>query len=596
MSDSTSHTLAPQRRSPGFGLGLRTAHYNDFLSGPQPVDWLEIISDNFLVEGGKPLRMLDTFRRDYPMAMHGVAMSIGSAQGLNLDYLKKIKALVRRVEPMWVSDHLCWTGPSGRSLYDLYPLPYTEECARLLVDQIRQAQDVLERRLVVENVSSYLRFSASGQTEWDFLAHVAQEADCELLVDVNNIYVSSVNHGFDPLVYLRAMPRDRVRQIHLAGHANNGDHIIDTHDHPVAPEVWALYAQTCLLFGPTATMIERDDNIPPLVELLEELQQARSIAAQHGALPIELHPHAAATPWATAFVNPAPGRSINAPALDAIQNVMANAVLGPQLPEAVPAALDTPGPLPAPRGLAIYHNAYRARLAEVLADIFPKTVLYVGSDHFDELARAYVEQQAPDGGPLNGYGHRFAEHLGRVYPDHPVLRELAELEWALRSVFDAADEATWQLADIQAQGVEACLTQWPVLHPTVRFLEMRTTALAIWKAIDADEEVAPAQALEQPLPLIVWRQGLQPHFSSLDADEAGFIQALQQPGHSIERVTEQRLETQQLKDPQLLAAWLQQWWSNGFLHRSMPMTMTMIPTTAVDVPDPSRPIELAHAG
>ncbi len=189
----------PHRVSPGFGLGLRTPHYADFLAGRQAVDWLEVITDNVLVDGGKPLVMLDTFRRDYPIALHGVAMSLGSADGVDTAYLRRVKQLADRIDAMWVSDHLCWTGPLGQPLHDLYPLPYTEECARLLVNNIRRAQDALGRRLVLENVSSYVRFSASGVSEWDFLAHLAVEADCELLVDVNNIYVSSVNHGFDPV-------------------------------------------------------------------------------------------------------------------------------------------------------------------------------------------------------------------------------------------------------------------------------------------------------------------------------------------------------------------------------------------------------------
>ncbi|HEY9096198.1 MAG TPA: DUF692 family multinuclear iron-containing protein, partial [Hydrogenophaga sp.] len=556
-----SHGSAP-RTSPGFGLGLRTAHYSDFLSGRQPVDWLEIITDNFLVAGGKPLVMLDTFRRDYPMAMHGVAMSLGSAQGINPDYLRKVKALARRIEPLWISDHLCWTGPTDQPLHDLYPLPYTEECARVLVAQIRQAQDMLERRLVVENVSSYLRYSASGVSEWAFLAHVANEADCELLVDVNNIYVSSVNHGFDPLEYLRALPVDRVRQMHLAGHSRNGDFIIDTHDHPVAPEVWALYAQACSLFGPTATMIERDDHIPPLPELLAELNQARRIAfdtedalarsTQDTAVPIPTHGEApTASPLA------------EAPSLLDTQGLLVKAVLT-TVPEEVPEALNPPGPMPGRRGLEIYHHAYRARLQSVLADCFPKLLLYVNSDYFDTLSLSYVESHPPES-RLGTYGHAFAQHLALLHPDDPVLRELAEMEWALRSVFDAADVPAWQQDRVQSLGADACLAQWPILHPTLRFLAQRSNALAIWKAIEADEPVPELVYRADAVDLVVWRRGLQPHFSSLDPAEARFLRALQEPGHSIAKVAEEHLEQGWLADPAQLGQWLQQWWHNEML-------------------------------
>lgn len=541
--------------APGFGLGLRTPHYADFLAGRQPVDWLEVITDNFLVDGGKPLAMLETFRRDYPIALHGVAMSLGSAQGLNLDYLRRVKQLADRMDAMWVSDHLCWTGPAGQSLHDLYPLPYTEECARLLVKHIRLAQDVLERRLVIENVSSYLRFSTSGVSEWDFLAHVVHEADCELLVDVNNIYVSSVNHGFDPAEYLRALPAQRVRQIHLAGHSRSGDFIIDTHDQPVCPEVWALYAQACRLYGPTATMIERDDHIPPLPVLLVELQQARDLAAAHGA----------ATPEATS-VHPAPTVSTagNPPALAPLQQLLGSLVLGPQ-PDTTPAVLGSAGPLPALRGLAIYHNAYRARLVEVLADHFAKTVSYVGGDTFDELARGYVETHTPNGQHLGSYGDEFAAHLEQIYPDHPVLRELADLEWALRTVFDASDQPAWNVDSIQRLGAASCLTQWPVLHPTVRFLRQRTNAMAIWKAIADDVEVPEVQRRQSPGCVIVWRRGLTPHFSSLEADEAEFLQALESPQCNIAKVAETQMSMQRLSDPAALGRWLHQWWTQELL-------------------------------
>jgi uncharacterized protein (UPF0276 family) len=264
--------------SPGFGLGLRPPHYAAFLDAPQRVDWLEAISENYLVPGGKPLRMLDAIRDRYPIVLHGVSMSVGSAQGLDARYLSELAALVRRVEPLWISDHLCWTGVHGRQLHDLLPLPYSEEALRIVVRNLRQAQDALGRRLVLENVSSYAEYRASTMTEWDFLSAVAEEADCLLLLDVNNVYVSSVNHGYDAMRFIDAMPAARVQQIHLAGHSNHGTHIVDTHDHPIADPVWALYRHACARFGTVATLIERDDRIPPLAELIGELDHARALA------------------------------------------------------------------------------------------------------------------------------------------------------------------------------------------------------------------------------------------------------------------------------------------------------------------------------
>ncbi len=262
----------------GFGLGLRTDHYPDFVARKPAVDWLEVISENYMVPGGKPLHFLDTIRRDYPMVMHGVSLSIGSSDPLNTEYLKQLKTLVQRIQPAWLSDHLCWTGVDHTNLHDLLPLPYTEAALRHLTGRIAQVQDYLGRRILLENVSSYVSYRADEMTEWEFIAELAQRADCELLLDVNNIYVSSVNHGFKPQTFIDAMPRQRVRQIHLAGHEDHGDYIIDTHDHPICNTVWELYAYTLQQLGNIPTMIERDDNIPPLDDLLAELDQARQIA------------------------------------------------------------------------------------------------------------------------------------------------------------------------------------------------------------------------------------------------------------------------------------------------------------------------------
>lgn len=262
----------------GFGLGLRTEHYRDFAESPQRVDWLEIISENYMVAGGKPLHFLDRIRRDYPMVMHGVSLSIGSTDPVDFDYLKQLKALAARVEPAWVSDHLCWTGSGAINLHDLLPLPYTEQCLQHVADRIARTQDYLGRPLVMENASTYVAYRCDEMSEWDFIAKLVARTGCELLLDVNNVYVSSVNHGFDPRAYIDAVPAASVRQIHLAGHEDHGDYIIDTHDHPIVDPVWDLYAYTIERLGFVPTMIERDDNIPPLAELVAELDVAREVA------------------------------------------------------------------------------------------------------------------------------------------------------------------------------------------------------------------------------------------------------------------------------------------------------------------------------
>jgi len=266
------------RPSLGFGLGLRVDHYEAILADRPPVDWFEVLTENYLVAGGKPLNYLMRIRERYPVVMHGVSLSIGSTAPLDREYLREVKALAARLEPEWVSDHLCWTGVAGRNTHDLLPLPYTREAVDHVVARVRTVQDVLGRRILLENVSSYVSFRDSPLTEWEFLAEIAERADCLILLDVNNIYVSAVNHEFDPLEYLDAIPPARVQQIHLAGHEDHGDYLVDTHDHPVRDEVWELYASAIRRLGPVSTMIERDDHIPPLAELCAELEQARATA------------------------------------------------------------------------------------------------------------------------------------------------------------------------------------------------------------------------------------------------------------------------------------------------------------------------------
>jgi uncharacterized protein (UPF0276 family) len=267
------------RPSPGFGLGLRVDHYEAILAGRPHVDWFEALTENYLVGGGKPLHYLMRLRERYPLALHGVSLSIGSTAPLNREYLAQVKALAARVEPLWVSDHLCWTGIAGINTHDLLPLPYTEEALEHIAARVRTVQDILGRRILLENVSSYVTFRDSRLTEWEFLSGLAARADCLILLDVNNIYVSAVNHEFDPLTYLDAIPAERVQQIHLAGHENHGDYLVDTHDHPVPDPVWQLYEHAVRRFGAVATMIERDDHIPPLAELCAELEQARVVSA-----------------------------------------------------------------------------------------------------------------------------------------------------------------------------------------------------------------------------------------------------------------------------------------------------------------------------
>ncbi len=563
---------APRRDDQtGFGLGLRSPHYADHLRERQPLDWLEIITDNFLGEGGKPLAVLDRIRQDCPMAMHGVALSIGGTDPLDLDYLRQVKALAQRIEPLWVSDHLCWTGHYHHRLYDLYPLPYTDEAARHVIDRIRQAQDALGRRLVIENVSSYIDFVASAQTEWEFLHHVATQADCLLLVDINNIYVSSVNHGFDAQAYLRGLPADRVQQIHLAGHTDHGDHLIDTHDHPVCEAVWRLYEHACALYGPVATMIERDDHIPPLPDLLAEVDTARHLRARAlGTIPTPAIPTVGAA--ADRLADSARGGAANGVSLHHTQAQLTRYLLDNhhQDNSAAQALVVDSAPVGAAQRLGIYHHAYRARLTEALADTFARTALYAGDDSFAVWARRYAELHPPSTRSLNRYGDTFADFLQQRFPHNPELFELARLDWDLRSRFDMANTPVLDSALAAELSPEAWLQASAPLHPTVVLRTIHTNVVALWQALDADTEVPPPVALAAPLGLVVWRLGQQPHFQTVPMDQLAFLEHLR-AGNSVLQASDAMAEQVPLS-AQALGQWLQTALAQGWLRATAALT------------------------
>jgi uncharacterized protein (UPF0276 family) len=264
----------------GHGVGLRSTHFPEVAEGRARADWFEVISENFMIRGGRPLRILDQARRVAPVVLHGVSLSIGSTDALSDAYLDALAALAERVEPAWISDHLCWGSVGGHYAHDLLPLPYTEEALAHVVARIDRVQERLGRQILVENVSSYLTYVQSAMPEWEFLSEVAERSDCGILLDVNNVYVSSMNHGFDADAYIGGVPRERVGQIHLAGHTNETTHLLDTHDGPVCDEVWDLYRRTLVRLGRISTLVEWDEHVPAWPVLLAEAERARSIEKQ----------------------------------------------------------------------------------------------------------------------------------------------------------------------------------------------------------------------------------------------------------------------------------------------------------------------------
>src|SRR5262245_49360355 len=264
----------------GHGVGLRPPHYPRILDGSARADWFEVISENFMIGGGRPLRVLERARALAPIVLHGVSMNLGGTDPLNESHLDALDCLIRRFDPAWVSEHLCWGAFGRHYAHDLLPLPFTEEALRQVVNRVRHVQEYFGRRILLENVSSYVTFTHSAMPEWTFLGAVAETADCGILLDVNNIYVSAVNHGFSPDEYLAGLPLDRIGQIHLAGHTDAGTHLIDTHDHPVPAPVWEIYCEAVRRFGPISTLVEWDDRIPSFEELVAEADRARALEAE----------------------------------------------------------------------------------------------------------------------------------------------------------------------------------------------------------------------------------------------------------------------------------------------------------------------------
>jgi uncharacterized protein (UPF0276 family) len=273
----------------GFGVGLRRQHYSHILETRPQMDWFEVISENFMVEGGRPLQVLERIRANYPIVLHGVSLSIGSTDHLDRKYLRDLKSLLNRFEPAWVSDHLCWTSVGSHNTHDLLPLPYTEEVVRHVAVRVREVQETLQRRILVENVSSYMTFVQSTMTEWEFLSAVAEEADCGILLDINNIFVSAFNHGFTAERYIDSVPIERVVQFHLAGHCDHGSYLLDSHDHPVCEEVWKLYERAVRRFGVVSALVEWDDNIPKYDVLAAAAAQARHRCARSESIQEDKH-------------------------------------------------------------------------------------------------------------------------------------------------------------------------------------------------------------------------------------------------------------------------------------------------------------------
>ncbi len=422
MSDSSAPML-------GFGLGLRHTHYPYIFEHAPDVDWFEIISENFMDTDGRPRRNLERIRERYPVVMHGVSLSIGTVDPINSEYLRKLKNLIDWVRPAWVSDHLCWTGVAHRNVHDLLPVPYTEEALAHIIGRIRQVQDYLGHPIALENPSTYLEFKSSSMPEAEFIARMAEESGCNLLLDVNNIYVTCFNHRLDPKAYIDAMPLDKVIQIHLAGHDHKGTHIVDTHDNHVADDVWTLYKYVVHKAGRIPnTMIEWDGQIPEFPVLYSELEKARAAAKaadSYGSLPVLCAPR-------SGYIDNA------APTLAGQQARMHGAVIT-GLDENPSAWIRDKAGFPPQAQLGVYIDAYRYRLYDVVAEDYPVLAHYLGAEEFNSLLWFFIGATPSGHFNIGRYAAALPAFVALSRPHDVFAQELCRLETTLAQLADARE-------------------------------------------------------------------------------------------------------------------------------------------------------------
>ena len=577
------------------GIGLRSPHLDHILSQRPDVSWFEIISENYMVDGGRPLHTLDRILEQYAVVQHGVGLYIGSEQGIDRAHLRRLKDLTRRTGTPWVSDHLCWGSVDGTTTHDLLPLPYNRSAIARAVDGIRTVQDSLGLPFAVENVSSYAEFHESEMTEWEFLSEVVERADAGILLDVNNIYVSSINHGFDPMVYLEALPHERVAQIHIAGHARYERFVIDTHDHPVIDPVWRLYARAIELCGPTPTLLEWDARIPSFPEVHAEALKATrywKVQGRNDKVASAPVPTAATTdPKSSSALHRLQRRFVAALREPIFEDSRARTDL-PQREGGVSEdfgetarALITPSATLEPvERLELYHRQYWYRLLDSLEEDFPALRSLLGEDAYWRLLEAFVERVPPTSFTLRHLGRGLADFVA-AHPDlvpHPVHTEdLARLEYALCAAFEAGEHPGVAAAELQSAQID--------LQPHLQLLALRTDADDLWRKLLDDQpagELRPASP-EPTCFVVVFRQSLRLHVERVDEAAFSILSTLAST-HSLEATMDQASTQPSLLGDDAAARvrhWFGTWTSRRWLRRADP---TIAPSQRVPR-EPIRP-------
>ncbi len=490
----------------GFGLGLRPKHYSHIFENQPDVDWFEIISENFMDTGGKPRRNLAKIAERYPIVMHGVAMSIGTVDPLNSEYLRKLKKLADEIKPAWISDHLCWTGIAHKNSHDLLPVPYTEEALKHIIGRIKQVQDFLERPLTLENPSTYLEFKTSHIPESEFIAEMAKESGCHLLLDVNNVYVTCYNHRLDAKAYIDALPLDKVVQIHLSGHTNKGTHIIDTHDDHVVDAVWSLYKYVVHKAGRVPnTMVEWDGNIPEFDVLYAELDKAKDAAkdAQNYAPLPDLAKDEGR------YVANITSTLVN------MQTSMQEAILrGKQIDSKPDEWIRAKVEFAPADQLGVYVNAYRFRLYDVTAEDYPVLKYAMGDTAFDELITDFVNTAHSNHFNIGRYAVALPEFIANHKLGNPFFTEICTMETAISQLNDP--EETTPLEPKHLEGMTPDELMETVLHPrkALQIFAFNYPVNAYFREVN--EELSPTIPAPEKTFLaifrhedVVWRMNLE---------------------------------------------------------------------------------------
>lgn len=539
----------------GHGVGLRTEHFQEILEKKPKVDWFEAISENFMDTQGKPIKILEKVRADYPIGLHGTSLSIGSAGGLNPLYLDKLKKLADRIQPAIISDHLCWSEHAGKRLFDLLPLPFNAESLATVVRHVDQLQTYLGRRVLLENVSAYISFKHSEVPEWEFLNQVARQSGCGILLDVNNIYVNSFNHGFSPRDYLEGIDSDQVLQYHISGHTDKGKFLFDTHVGEIIEPVWDLYATAVQRFGDVSSLIEWDTEIRGFDELLALNEKSREVALS-----------------ATRTTNHEPRPAINSergswsvargPLLKEVQSMFSQEMFGKEktkLSEILNEQANDPGI----KRMDVYAEGYPARICEALTESYPAVLKVLGPGVFNESAAEFSKSRAFEHYNLNAVAPYFPDFL-RLSPwqeSFPFLNDLADLERAVQLAFHAENQTPATPEDFSKKAVVDGENLIFRFQPHVFVIRSFWPILDIWSARHLPPEKIKIEVENRPQSVLVHRQGEQVFCQKADAIEAAVLQQLLQ-GETLSRAFDVMTEADDMTPVQ---SWFSKWIALGLM-------------------------------